>query len=255
VALVFFVSLPVGSLGQEVGSGDDTGGDADRSEAIASGLVATKETFVFRTAPALRQSGLFLAIQHSYRFATEPGTRTNLRGPYFRDWGRAVRGIRGWEDGDNTFTNYVGHPMMGAVGGWIYLQNDPPGAKLPFSTSGNYWRSRLRAMGWSAAYSTLFELGPASETALGNVGLPPASLNGLVDMVATPTMGTGVLVAEDVLDRYVVSAIEKSTRNRALIMFSRGLLNPNRAFANMLRWKWPWYRDTRPDLRHFHHIR
>ena len=99
-------------------------------------------------------------------------------------------------------------------------------------------------------YSTFFELGPASETALGNVGMRPASLNGVVDMVVTPTLGSGVLVLEDALDRYVVSAIERATGKRPVIMVTRGLLNPNRAFANMLRGKWPWYRDTRRSLRH-----
>jgi hypothetical protein len=204
----------------------------------------------FRQGSALRQSGLFLAFQHLYRFSAEPGTRANLRGPFFRDWSRSLGGVRGWKDGDNAFTNYVGHPMMGAVSGWIYLQNDPRGGEIPFSKDPEYWRSRLRAARWSALYSAVFEYGPASETSLGNVGLPPHSINGAVDMVVTPTLGTGLLIAEDMLDRFVVLSVERLTRNRPAIMITRGLLTPNRAFANMLRFKWPWHRDTR-RLRHF----
>jgi hypothetical protein len=218
-------------------------------------MVAVKGEGAFQVGPALRQSALFLGIQHAYRFSTEPGTRSNLGGPYLQDWGRAIRGIRGWEDGDNAFTNYVGHPMMGAVAGWIYLQNDARGVGRRFGREGEYWRSRMRAAGWSALYSTFFELGPMGETALGNVGLRPASMNGVVDMVVTPTLGSGVLVLEDALDRYVVSAIERATGNRPVIMVTRGLLNPNRAFANMMRGKWPWYRDTRTSLRQFRGIK
>jgi hypothetical protein len=80
-------------------------------------------------------------------------------------------------------------------------------------------------------------------------------MNGVVDMVVTPTLGSGVLVLEDALDRYVVSAIERATGNRPVIMVTRGLLNPNRAFANMMRGKSPWYRDTRTSLRQFRGIK
>ncbi|MBM3794555.1 MAG: hypothetical protein FJW31_10900 [Acidobacteria bacterium] len=71
----------------------------------------------FDWAAALRQSGLFLSIQHSFRIATEPASRGNLRGPFVRDYLKSARGLNGWADGDPPIVNYVGHPMMGAVSG------------------------------------------------------------------------------------------------------------------------------------------
>jgi len=200
----------------------------------------------FKWRSALIQSGAFLGIQHGFRLATEPGTRAELRGPFVRDYFRSIRGVRGWKDGDNTFTNYVGHPMMGAVSGWIFLQNDSRGKGHQFGRDRGYWNSRLRAMGWSAAYSTVFEFGPASEASLGNVG---KNGTGMVDMVITPTMGTGVVVLEDFLDRYVISAIERRTKNRLAIVLTRSILNPDRSMANLLRRRNPWHRDTRPGVK------
>jgi hypothetical protein len=69
---------------------------------------------------------------------------------------------------------------------------------------------------------------------------------GAVDLVVTPLMGVGWIVAEDALDRFAVKRIERRTDNRVLRAFARGLLNPSRSFANMMRGKAPWYRDTRP---------
>jgi hypothetical protein len=60
-----------------------------------------------------------------------------------------MKGIGGWRERDSVFTNYVGHPLMGAAAGWIYLHNDPRGVGRRFSADGGYWHSRLRAMAWS----------------------------------------------------------------------------------------------------------
>jgi hypothetical protein len=198
----------------------------------------------FRWKNALRQSGVFLGFQHSFRLMTEPGSREELKGPFFKDYWKSIQGYGGWGDGDSQFVNYVGHSMMGASSGWIYVHNHPRSTHQQFGRSKEYWSSRLRAMGWSAAYSTFFELGPVSEASIGNRGKDPKTA-GMVDLVVTPTLGTGVLILEDVLDRYVVLAIERRWPNRVVVALAQSWLNPNRSFANMLRLKKPYHRDTR----------
>jgi hypothetical protein len=198
----------------------------------------------FRWREATLQSSLFLAIQHAFRLLTEPDTRAQLKGPFWRDYGRAVRGIRGWGDGDPFLVNYVGHPFEGAVAGYIQTHNDPDYRRAQFGASQAYWRSRLRAMGWAALHSTQFELGPLSEASIGNVGLRPGT-SGVCDLVTTPLAGVGVMIAEDALDRYVVRVIERRFANPFVRIVARGMLNPNRSFANLMRGKVPWHRDSR----------
>ena len=145
--------------------------------------------------------------------------------------------------------NYVGHPLQGALTGFIWTQNHPTEKRLEFSNTPAYWRSRLKAMGWSALYSTQFELGPLSEASLGNLGSPQVPRTaGLVDLVVTPVGGFGFQLAEDVLDRYAVRWIEKRVPARPAIILARGLLNPARTFANCLRFQVPWHRHSRPGV-------
>ncbi len=200
----------------------------------------------FHWRPALTQSGIFLGIQHSFRLATEEGTRAELRGPFFRDYIHSIHDLGGWGDGDPFIVNYVGHPMMGAVTGFIQIQNDARGRVAAFGTE-EYWHSRLRAMAWSAAFSTQFELGPLSEASIGNVGKKDGTM-GMVDMVTTPTAGVALITLEDVLDRYVVRKVEARTGNRVIRILARAVLNPDRSFANVLRFKYPWHRDDRPGV-------
>ncbi|HZO56819.1 MAG TPA: hypothetical protein VFB63_29180 [Bryobacteraceae bacterium] len=202
----------------------------------------------FQWKPALRQSALFLGIQHAFRFATEPGSRAAMRGPFVRDYVRSVKGMSGWRDGDPFIVNYVGHPFMGAVSGYIAVQNDPRFRRAQFGSSAVYWKSRLRAAGFATLYSANFELGPASEASLGNVGLGGTGA-GAVDLVVTPLGGLGVMVAEDALDRYVIQWAERASGNLAYRIAVRSLLNPTRSFANMLRMRPPWFRDLRRGIR------
>ncbi|MCI0659857.1 MAG: hypothetical protein L0220_02170, partial [Acidobacteria bacterium] len=200
---------------------------------------------------AIQQSLIFIGVMHAYRMGTEAGTRAELKGAFFPDYIGSIKGLRGWRDGDPTYVNYVGHPFQGAVSGFIQIQNDPKGRKQEFDLkSRSYWKSRLKAFGWSAAVSTQFELGPLSEASLGNVGLKPNKKSphpmGYVDLVVTPVMGTAWLVGEDLLDRYVISQIESKIGRRLVIIALRGLFNPTRSFANLYRGKWFWHRDYRP---------
>lgn len=195
------------------------------------------------------QSFLFMSIEHSFRVATQPDTRAMFQGPFFKDYFNSVKGLRSWGDGDPFLTNYIGHGMMGAVTGFMWLNNDPKSKKSDQEFNREYFKHRLRAMTFSAVYSTQFELGLISEASLGNVGLVPgtktASTMAYTDLVVTPTVGTLWLIGEDALDRYVVRPLENKTSNRFARLMLRSWLNPSRSFANLLRGRWFWYRDNR----------
>ncbi len=195
------------------------------------------------------QSLLFLAIMHSFNIATISGTREELRGPFFKDYFRSVRNLRGWDDGDPFIADYIGHPMQGAVAGFIQVQNDPKGRGQEFAMRKAYWHSRLKAGGFAVLFSTQWEIGPLSEASVGNIGLKPFKNSkhpmAWVDLVITPTLGTTWLVGEDILDRFVIYKFENKISNRMLRVLIRSFLNPSRSMANMLRFETPWYRDRR----------
>ena len=197
--------------------------------------------------PALRQSITFLTIQQGFRIVTQSSTRTELQGPYFRDWLTSVGNIRGWSDGDPFIANYVGHAMEGAISGYIYVQNDPRARKAEFNDE-RYWRTRLRALVWSGIYSANYELGPLGDGAIGNVGMQPGT-KGAVDLVMTPTVGLGWMIAEDALDKLLILPIERKVKSPTARLLIRSWLNPSRGMANVLRGNWPWYRDTRGGVR------
>lgn len=197
----------------------------------------------------IAQSVTFLWIEHGFRFLTEPGTREELRGPFFKDWYNSVRKTRGWRDGDPFLVNYIGHPMQGSVTNYMFVHNDPKYLRQEMGFNKAYFKSRLRAMLFSTVYSTQFELGPLSEASLGNVGLHPTQTSrhpsALVDLVVTPTLGTVWMMAEDALDRFVIKRLESHVENRVVRLLVRGFLNPSRSFANVLRGRYPWNRDGR----------
>jgi hypothetical protein len=206
----------------------------------AAGSAPDKAHQGFRWKAATEQTLLFLSIQHAYAF-TQPKTRRDLHGPFFRDYFRSVASLGKWGDGGRFFTNYVAHPMEGALLGFVWVQNDPKGKAAPFGRTKAYWRSRAKALAWSAVWSTQFEIGPVSQASIGNVGLHGKQT--WVDIVVTPTVGTAWLVAEDALERFVVRRIEQRTDNRFVRIFARMLLNPTRSSANLLRFEKPWRRD------------
>jgi hypothetical protein len=167
-----------------------------------------------------------------------------LRGPFFSDWGTSVRNVRGWSDGDNSVTNYIAHPMQGAVSGYIYIQNDSRGQYQEFGRSKHYWDGRLKAFAWAAGYSTEFELGPISEAAIGNVGLIKGRA-GFVDLIVTPLGALGMMVAEDALDRFVLRKLESRTTSQWKLSVYRIVFNPSRSFAGVLRGRFPWQQRPR----------
>jgi len=95
----------------------------------------------------------------------------------------------------------------------------------------------------AAIYSAQFELGPMSEASIGNVGLKAGTM-AYVDLVMTPVLGLGMIVAEDAIDRFVIAKAEgRLSRNQTRLL--RSLLNPNRSVANLIRFQVPWKRDAR----------
>lgn len=220
----------------DVGTGSQDQGPFDGP--VFDGTIAT-----FDLATAVRQSLFMLTVQHSARMFQQK-TRRELGGPFWRDYINSVRGLRGWDDGDSFLVNYVGHPMQGAVSGYIQIQNDGTGRTYVFGRDARYWRSRLQAFAWAAGYSTQFELGPYSEASIGNVGLNRGTM-GWVDLVVTPTGGLALIVLEDAVDAKVLTRLERGG-GPLRVRILRTLLTPNRSLANMLRMTAPWHRDVRP---------
>ena len=126
-----------------------------------------KTTFQWKS--ALVDASLFLGLEHGFRLAQDPLVRQKLGGPFIKDYIDSVKSIHGWGDGDPFMVNYVGHPTMGAVAGFIETNHDPRYYSVEVGASPRYWKSRLRAMAFSAAFSLQFEIGPISEASLGNV--------------------------------------------------------------------------------------
>lgn len=201
--------------------------------------------------PAILESLFFLGIQHGFRF-TEKKTRAELDGPFFRDWKESVQNLEGWDDGGKIFTNYIAHPMQGAMTGRIFINNSGVGRRQEFGRSKDYWVSRLKSMAWSALWSAQFEIGPISEASLGNVGQTRHE-NGkskltYLDFVITPTVGTGFVVIEDAIDKYVLrNWLEPKITSRILKKIVRSVLTPTTSFANLVRFRGPWWRDMRDN--------
>jgi hypothetical protein len=220
------------------------GAQTDRPQADTStGHEDAPQARAFNWKGTLVQSGLFLAAQHSFRIAKQ-NKREALGGPFWNDYVDSVRGLQGWDDGSLRIVNYVGHPLMGAISGFIQIQNDPRGIDLEWNPSDSaYWKSRVKALGWAAVYSTTFELAPWGEAGIGNDGLEPGTM-GYVDLVVTPLGGFGWILLEDYLDKSVVRKLEANGVT-GKVRVLRVVLNPGRSVANLLRFKRPSHRDTR----------
>jgi hypothetical protein len=198
----------------------------------------------FQWEDATAQSFLFLSVQHGLRML-QPKTRTQLGGAFWGDYAASISGIHGWGDGDGPITNYILHPGEGGISSFIFIQNSPTARHLDFDAHNPaYWRSRLKAMAFAAAYSTQFEIGLYSEASLGNVGKKRGT-SGYVDFVMTPIGGFAFTVIEDAVDRKLIQKLEQNQSSLARKRFVRVILNPERSIANLLRFKTPWYRDTR----------
>jgi hypothetical protein len=222
----------------------------------------------------LLESLEFNVIENSWRIASDDQIRDLLATkPYWHDYFASLRqfNMRRWNDGDSFVVNYVGHPLQGAVSGYIQIQNDPTGRMLEISASREYWRSRGLAFLWATLYSTQSEIGPVGEAAIGNEGgwtyprgvtcYRPCSQfkpgvgtytnnTGWVDFIITPVVGTLWILAEDTLDRFVSDPYQRhdTTFRLGYPKILRASLSPARSFANVMRGQKPWYRDWQPQI-------
>lgn len=222
-----------------------TPGDPPSAADDPSGKPPRRERFHWR--PAVIESLNFLALQQSLRMVQKK-TRRELDGKFFADWGRSVRNLGGWRDGDSFLTNYIAHPMQGAVTGRIFINNSDRSKRLEFDISSEYWESRFKAMIWSAVWSTQFELGPLSEASIGNVGLydrTGPNRMGWVDIVVTPMAGTAVIIGEDLIDKYFLRKWLERGTSRTRIKIFRTFFTPFQSFTNVLGGRKPWHRDNR----------
>ncbi len=156
-----------------------------------------------------------------------------------------------WTDGNPVMDQYVGHPMMGSITNYLWIQNDPQGATLKIGEPG-YWKSRMRATAFTTAYHFEWKFGPFGEAGVGHIGDHATHRvngqlrndTGVVELVTTPVGGLLWTMAEDVLDKHVVQRFEETPRGPLALLFM-SFLTPSRATANILRWRPPWYRDER----------
>jgi hypothetical protein len=239
----------------------------DQGNALVSTQVHTSKQG-FHWGRALSESFIFLSIEQAYVVhddyrwvVVEKGVPFNH---YWRDYKQSLSAWMhsGWDDGDPKLYSYVGHPIQGALTGYIQVQNDPRGEKLEFSNTRAYWHSRFKALLWNAVYSTQWNIGPLSELTVEKYGTrarplwnqdgswpctrkPCVTGVGQVDLVITPVGGFAWMLTEDLLDKQIARRLEGATRNSFLIDATRCALNPIRGGANILHGKWPWYRASR----------
>jgi hypothetical protein len=65
--------------------------------------------------------------------------------------------------------------------------------------------------------------------------------------VTTPAGGMAWMVGEDALDKAVLRKWLARAHN-PVVRLGIATLNPNRSVSNLMRFKWPWYRDVaRPN--------
>ncbi len=220
----------------------------------------------FQWGPALFQSFEFLVLEHTFRFATDPGLQYDLyHKPFWYDYSASADHfyMNRWGDGDSFLVNYIGHPIQGAVTGNIFRQNDPQGRSARFGRSRAYWDTILKATAWSAVYSAYFEIGPIfSEAALGNEGgytyvpgcglypckgepgktyKPPTNNTGWVDFIVTPLVGSGWMILEDAIEREFTDRLAQGSQAWKY-RWIRYCLSPSHTLANVLAFHAPWYR-------------
>jgi hypothetical protein len=154
-----------------------------------------------------------------------------------------------WDDGNPILDQYVGHPMMGSITNYMWIQNDPKGMTVDFGNNPQYWKSRMRALAFSTAFSMQWKFGPLGEAAVGHNGDHAVDKDGKtnetgwVELVTTPVGGLGWTILEDAVDKHVTRKLQQKPR-RAVTLLLISFLTPSRATANILRFRPPWYRDA-----------
>jgi hypothetical protein len=208
-------------------------------------------------------------VEHAFRLAQDRSLRYQLaHDPFFHNWIASFRGydLKRWSDGDDFLVNGIAHPVQGAIASSIYIQNSPMARTRVIGRDPEYWKSRMKGMAWATAYEVQWKIGPLSETSIGNAGGwkyvpgcgtdasclvnpkngPPTNNTGLSDWIVTPLVGTGWVIMEDTLDKYVVERVAE--QHRVLGNILRTALEPCRSFAGGFAGVLPW--DSASRERH-----
>ena len=208
-----------------------------------------------RWLPTLWQSFEVTAAQNLGNIALDEETRHDLvTNPYWSTYVKCVKQFRydQWRDDDSFSVDYIAHGLQGSIASTIFEQNSPTGRGLVYVNNGNYWRSRLKGMAWSAVYEVQWKIGPAGEASIGNSGLNTyftprvkgrsTNETGFQDFIDTPVVGFWWNVGEDALDRFVMPRIWRHTHNK-WVLAAASVITPSKAAANLLRYKPLYYRD------------
>jgi len=229
------------------------------SQRCADGTLSGKDC-KFHWWPALGEQMEDLTIETSWNLVQNYWVRYNtFHGNFWHNYWLSVEGFRfsRWSDNNPVYDDYVGHPMMGAISMDIVIQNDPRGMSLELENSRAYWHSRLRALLWSTIYSAEWKVGPVSEASFGAQGRDTywdkssnrwTNGTGTVGLVVTPLGGWVWGMGEDLIDQHIIRRIETKSSN-PLYLTAIQFLNPCRGFSNLMRFKAPWYRDSRDVVR------
>jgi len=195
----------------------------------------------------MKDSLSYLGVMNGFRIGTEAGTREGLRNSVVGGYFKSLGAMHGWSDGDGYYENYLGHPIEGAVSGYIWIHNDSRYRVVQFGADRDYWMSRLRAYGFAWAFSEQFEVGPIGEASIGQIQRYCCAY-GFVDHVITPNGGLVWMLAADALDRYVTVPFENRSHNTVLRILARVGLNPPQSFANLMMFQYPWHRENRATV-------
>jgi hypothetical protein len=238
--------------------------ESSSRESSAPGLAVSSTSAVIIRPPDAPEAGVqwkaltkdslfYLGVMHSFRLATEAGTREGLHNSVVGGYFEALGAMHGWSDGDGYYENYLGHPIQGAVSGYIWVHNDPRYRAVQFGADRDYWMSRLRAYAFAWAFSEQFEIGPISEASIGQIQRYCCAY-GFVDHVITPNGALAWMLAGDALDRYVTVPLENRTHNTAARILARVALNPTQSFANLMMFQYPWRRENRATVTEYNGV-
>lgn len=187
------------------------------------------------------QYGLQLTFyEHVLRVASQEFTRQQLKGKFWPEYFDSVHVPQRWGDKDHWQVNYIGHAMSGGAFARIWMDQREPKA----TTKSQYFKSLGHALIYATIFSTQYEMGPMSEASIGNVGLNPKDL-GWSDYVWTPLGGVLWTMAEDAIDKYALTYIDKHVPFYMARAAARLILNPARMLANVGQNRSPWYRSDR----------
>ncbi len=186
----------------------------------------------------IAQDLTFLIVRNALRL-TDEDTRENLSGPFVEDWFDSVSTL--WNerarfyDNGKFFTNQIAHPWAGSTAAFIFANNDSISRNAKFGNNKEYWRAKKRQFVFTVIDTALFEIGPISESSLGNIR------QGWVDFILTPTLGIAWSIGEDALKAKVLDPMYPKHPKWHNFLFI--VLNPTRSGANLMAFKKPWYRD------------